>query len=83
MYKQRNRRVEALQWTGDNLAEVIALCGQDNVRSSGARVQVVSSAENMWRELTLGMWITKDLNDGYTCLHSGTAFERFWQPADD
>lgn len=81
-YRQRDRRVEAVQWAGDNLGAVAALVGQSNVLTSGERVQVRSSAENLWRELTPGMWITRDPDDGYTCLHSGTAFERFWQPDD-
>lgn len=83
MYKQRSRQVEALMYDGDNLAAVVSLIGQANVLvSRTGRVQVRSSPIDLWLEIVPDTWISRDPDDGYVTLHSGTAFERFWQPDD-
>lgn len=45
--------VDAMQWTGDNLAELIAFCGSN-------RINVTVLVENSWKPLQQSQWVVKN-----------------------
>lgn len=70
---------EAVQWTGDNLAEIRAFAGDDFLFAEAGRVWVRNSA-GPW-ELALGDWVRRHEDGGPLMVSSAAAFDCVWAPA--
>ena len=66
-YRMRPADVLAVQWTGDNAAQLRAFAGdrfdtidpEDRTEDPAATAQLRESTHNTWRPVTPGMWIVK------------------------
>jgi hypothetical protein len=74
IYETIPHRVRAEQFDGTNFDKIIALVGAENCISGGERFQVRSHYSRDWRDIFTGDWLTKDLDDDFTIIHSGSVF---------
>lgn len=79
-YTQRNIKVQAVQWNGDNLAEIISVAGQANVNVAGEFLQV-RLGDDRWGDVHLHHWVSRD-EHGELTVHADHAFRRDWQKAE-
>lgn len=85
VYRSKPSEIEALQWTGDNRAEISKWCG---IRPDGMPVFCVtrgnadlwSEASQAWNSLEVGHWVARDVL-GFYPIHS-EVFARRWTDDD-
>lgn len=79
---RRRRLVEAVQWTGENFDEVVALAGVDNVIAPHHpdRLGLWVSVREAWVPVDFGEWITWDLAGCHAVLED--AFRALYEPVE-
>ncbi|MFI5938037.1 hypothetical protein [Actinoplanes sp. NPDC051494] len=87
-YQRRPVKVQAVQWRGDNAAELTALLGSDfdvldaadraNCDDPEATSEVIEMPDARWRLMYIGDWAVKDGDAQYRV--SAYEFENEWEP---
>jgi hypothetical protein len=89
-FRQRLDRVEAVQWTGDNEDEVIALAGPGNFNALDEddrancdnpdwTAQLHEGEHSTWAGVYTGTWIVRD-SKGRLSAYSPEAFSDMYEP---
>ena len=76
-YRRTPALVEAVQWNGENIGDVVGLAGVDYVLSqdSGMLLVRTSGEPRRWRDVYRGWWLVR-YEDGFTLVSSPEAFIR-------
>jgi len=78
MYQSVSRTIDAIQWTGDNLADVQNFIGAGNVAVVyGNSIILVRTVDARWAEVNHGWWIIRE--DAAIGVYSAEAFQRSWK----
>lgn len=77
-YRTRPVEVDAIQWTGDNLAEVFAWAGYNVNRQPGDGISITTPAGTVWGRIQ--DWIVRDEAGYFKCV-SPSVFDRTYEPA--
>lgn len=80
-YTSRPVSITAMQWTGENLDDIKAWVGDDNLDhwASGVALTLWVEANTSWLPLEPGEWIVKDELGFYPCKDS--IFQRKYEAA--
>lgn len=77
-YRTRSVEVDAVQWTGSNVAELLAWAAYNVTRQPGDGLSISTPAGTVWARLN--DWIIRDESGHFRCM-TPAAFERAYEPA--
>lgn len=73
--------MEAVQWTGSNIAQVRELTG-DNIAYVNDDLTLTVTAKGRENRIVLRGWWVSRASDGHITTHSTDAFSRLFEPAN-
>jgi len=81
-YRKRPIVIEAMQWTGDNIADLWDWAGAANVYgpTEANPLRLYVAANEAWLDLETGEWIIRDSRGFYPC--KAEVFEATYEPVD-
>ncbi len=78
-YRSRRTEFDAIQWTGNNLADLVTWAGYNMTRQPDDGLSFTTAAGSVWASLS--DWIIRD-DTGHFRTVSPAAFARLYEPCD-